>query len=210
MPTFAKKTVYHSQLVSAGPIVVKILSDITKSKYPKDGRDQYYVSFSHEGSEHQYICESRDCENSLRNLKGKTVCIEATGSRDDARIDVTAASAGSEAPHRQEGMRDEPRHEQHTEPRREPVLGQTVGMAINNAVRLVSSTDESKKLDYVLSPEFSRSVFIVASDLIRISKLLEKGDMAKPAKERGQTEKRPEPEPEPEPEDLDEAAEIPF
>lgn len=66
------------------------------------------------------------------------------------------------------------------------VPGVTVGMAINNAVQLIK--EDAMNIEnfagYLESPDFSRDVYQIASDLIRISRILEKGNIAQPVKDR--------------------------
>lgn len=66
------------------------------------------------------------------------------------------------------------------------VPGITVGMAINNAVNLISKNAEfqDEYHNYLKSPEFSRDVYEIASDIIRISRMLEAGNTAPPVKDR--------------------------
>ena len=62
-------------------------------------------------------------------------------------------------------------------------LGITVGMAINNAVKLI--TDIAQPSDeYLDSLDFSRDLHRIASDILRVSSLLETGKLAPPVKDR--------------------------
>jgi len=73
-------------------------------------------------------------------------------------------------------------------------LGITVGMAINNAVQLIkeNSVNIEGFNDYLGSPEFSRDLHELASDILRISRVLETGKLAPPVKERrGQPQQQP-------------------
>jgi len=76
-------------------------------------------------------------------------------------------------------------------PQTEGVLGMTVGMAINNAVKLIGQDDCS--MDYLKSLQFSKDVHTIASDLIRVSKALEKGNLADHPKDREANQQPPEP-----------------
>lgn len=68
------------------------------------------------------------------------------------------------------------------------VHGMTVGMALNNAVRLITHSAEPLTQEYLDSPEFSKEVHRIASDLIRVSGFLEAGRLAPSAKERADPE----------------------
>jgi hypothetical protein len=94
------------------------------------------------------------------------------------------------------------------------ILGATVGMAINQAIGILKECRPDGTFeDYYSTPEFSKDLHIIASDIIRISQLLEKSKLASPVKDRA-----PSPVPEPEPEQPpaaqqqpeDDGSEIPF
>lgn len=73
-----------------------------------------------------------------------------------------------------------------------PVHGQTVGMAVNNAVKIITGWDVPPV--YFSTSAFSLDVYTIASDLIRVAAMLEKGKLATPAKDRkpaDQPEMRP-------------------
>lgn len=69
-------------------------------------------------------------------------------------------------------------------------LGVTVGMAINNACNLIAKmgadpgTESGLDRDYLLSPQFSSDVWTIASDILRVSRMLEADKLADPAKVR--------------------------
>jgi hypothetical protein len=64
--------------------------------------------------------------------------------------------------------------------------GQTVGMALNKACDLISKTDTFAQggLDYLKSPQFSQDLYVAASDILRISRVLESGKLADSPKHR--------------------------
>lgn len=69
------------------------------------------------------------------------------------------------------------------------IQGQTVGMAINQAVGIIKETvpkDVTGCVDpaYFQSPDFSRDLHTIASDIIRVSAMLEAGKLAPSAKHR--------------------------
>lgn len=199
---FDKKTVYHSALVHEGPVEVTITSDVIKSKFQKNGQDQFYVEFTQGKSSHQYICENDMCVDALDGKKGKRVELEATGSREDAEIRVTVLGSGTTGGNGSRSERSERNERGYQQPQgrqgssegrrqqngqeREPVFGATVGMAINQACDMIreAEPDYPITMEWLLSPDFSQNVHTIASDLIRVSRMLEKGILAPSAKER--------------------------
>jgi hypothetical protein len=77
---------------------------------------------------------------------------------------------------------------QQTRPTTNP--GVTVGMALNNACNLIAkfgadpATGSGLARDYLISPQFSSDVWTIASDILRVSRLLEADRLADPAKVR--------------------------
>lgn len=71
-----------------------------------------------------------------------------------------------------------------------PVFGATVGMAINQACALIieAEKDSTGVHDYLASPAFSRDLYTLASDIIRIARVLEAGKLAPSAKDRADPE----------------------
>lgn len=68
------------------------------------------------------------------------------------------------------------------------VFGATVGMAINQAISLLKDQDGGLTLNFIDSPDFSRTVWTIASDIIRVARVLESGKLAQPAKDRADPE----------------------
>jgi hypothetical protein len=65
------------------------------------------------------------------------------------------------------------------------ILGVTVGMAIVQAISILRESHPGETLDsYYTTTAFSRDLHIVASDIIRIGQLLERGQLAHSAKDR--------------------------
>lgn len=58
------------------------------------------------------------------------------------------------------------------------IHGATVGMAINQACGLIKDTQQPLELSYLHSPAFSKDLYLIASDIIRISRVLESGKLA--------------------------------
>lgn len=66
-----------------------------------------------------------------------------------------------------------------------PVNGQTVGMAMKEAVGLLThKLTHDEAVARIITPVFWQSVHEVSSDIIRVSRLLEAGKLAKPVRER--------------------------
>lgn len=82
---FKKKGVYHSELVQAGTIEVQITGEPQRSKY--QGKPDF-IGFKYDGQEHFLTLENDTIRDKLSGLKGQTIQITATGSRDDADVDV--------------------------------------------------------------------------------------------------------------------------
>lgn len=69
------------------------------------------------------------------------------------------------------------------------VQGQTVGMALKEAISIIKETFDptmpmAERDKYFRGPEFSKDVHLLASDIIRVSALLEKGKLAPSARDR--------------------------
>jgi hypothetical protein len=79
-----KKGIYHSTLVHFGPARVTVKSDVLKSK----NKDSYFVILEHLGDEQYYNIENSECAKPFKGRKGQDITIKATGSRDDARIEI--------------------------------------------------------------------------------------------------------------------------
>lgn len=67
-----------------------------------------------------------------------------------------------------------------------PVFGATVGMAINQACALLK--EKPLEPTYLNSPQFSKDLYTLASDIIRIARVLEAGKLAPSAKDRADPE----------------------
>lgn len=112
-PIFEKQTVYHSQMVKAGPFVATVTSEEQESKFSKPNDQKFVVGLKVDGSDHFYQTENADCGKAFKGWKGQTVTIEAKGHKDDAEIIITD-DAGDErhSPRgggEDRGGRDEPR-----------------------------------------------------------------------------------------------------
>lgn len=62
--------------------------------------------------------------------------------------------------------------------------GAQVGMAINQACGLIKEADGQMTMDYLKSVQFSQDLYIVASDILRIARVLEAGKLADSPKHR--------------------------
>jgi len=97
-PDKPKTTLYHSELVdltSNGPVQALIKSDVTPSKY-KD--KQPFVKMFINGRERTYNCENESCEAALADMRDQPVLIEASGSREEAELNVYPDDSGGEPP----------------------------------------------------------------------------------------------------------------
>ena len=79
------KTLYHSALVQMGDVQVIIKSEVTPSKYK--GKPPF-VTLHVENEDRNYNTENAACEAALRGRNGQKLTLRATGSRDDATIQI--------------------------------------------------------------------------------------------------------------------------
>ncbi len=93
---------YHSKLVElcgGKPLQLMVKTDRLKSKYSKPGAlKPDYVGLKIGQDEYSYSVENEACAVALTGLKGKTVSIIASGSRDDAAIVVVGGPASHTPP----------------------------------------------------------------------------------------------------------------
>lgn len=90
---------------------ILVNSDVTKSKFKKDGEDQFFIDFKYKGKPQQYIIENESIQRKLNGLKGHVVSITATGSRDEADMEIfdAAGPASTKAQdHREEPHQPNP------------------------------------------------------------------------------------------------------
>ena len=91
--TFSKKGCYHSELRDASPLTVCFTSDVKASKYA--GKPPY-IEFKVEGDDatYQYQVENGGIEALLKGTRrNEWVEITATGTREDADIEITYLAA---------------------------------------------------------------------------------------------------------------------
>lgn len=219
---FDKKSVFHSALVQAtadGPLQVTILSDVLKSKFKRDGQDAYYISFRHNGKEHQYNVENDQCKNALQGLKGKTVELSATGSRDEAQVfaEVVGGSANRPPTSKPSSQRSEPPprrepagEDHHAKLKRAKVRLMRAAVAYGCCYRAAQSVVKEvvgaeMPADHLPAIASTFFIFLDRSGMIEDFPVTPKelaSERPKPPP--------PEPEPEPEPEEPAEEDEIPF
>jgi hypothetical protein len=96
-----KRTIYHSHLVQAGTVEALITGEPQKSKFKKEGKDSYWVGVKIDGSEHQLTIENDVVKEKLTGLRNHMVQLTATGSRDEADIDVYDAAGPMKTPPQQ-------------------------------------------------------------------------------------------------------------
>jgi hypothetical protein len=89
-----KKTVYHSTLVKHGPTQITIKSDVRNNKFNKYGS----IEIEHEGQQQWISPENQAVADALRGLQGQTVNVTASGSKGDAKLEVTHTDGSSVAP----------------------------------------------------------------------------------------------------------------
>lgn len=116
-----KKTLYHSELVNLGPVEVDIKSDVKQSQYPNQND---YVIMVLDGYDRNYSCENDQCADALVGLQGKTVILEAIGSRDDAEIIVSEPTGGRQERRQREPARRDERQPQGRQERATPQRGE--------------------------------------------------------------------------------------
>lgn len=89
-----KKTLYHSELANMGPVVATVTEGVKESSKK---RGSYYVTLLLEGRTRYYTVENEQCGQAFDGWDGQTVVISATGSRENAAIDIEAADEGAQA-----------------------------------------------------------------------------------------------------------------
>ncbi len=88
------KGLYHSELARMGRIEARVLSDVKASNY--QGKPPF-VALDINGVERLYNCENEDCEKALEGLKGRSVILEARGSRESAQIAIETLDGAKES-----------------------------------------------------------------------------------------------------------------
>ena len=90
-----KTTLYQSELVQMGTVRAIVATDVTPSKYPNKPE---WVMLNIGGEDRRYDCENPACADAFRGLRGSTVLITATGSREAAGIIVENDDGAAPAP----------------------------------------------------------------------------------------------------------------
>jgi hypothetical protein len=108
MAEAVKKNLYHSELSTLGSLRVKVKTDVMASKFK--GKPPYVV-LEIDGIDRNYSVENDKCQRALANLKGRTVMLEATGSREEAEITILGAGAAPAA----DQSKDEPPYDTEAE-----------------------------------------------------------------------------------------------
>lgn len=200
--TAPKKTLYHGEfreLSAAGPVRVSVKTGPMPSTKKKG---EFYVELEIDGHQRYLHPENDACLQFWEGRKGTEVFVMAEGTRDEARyIEVGQPGSATPAPQprpaqaRPKGAMTQA--EQAARPaapqrppvkpdgKHAPVFGATVGACMNKAVDIVTANGDGTggALD-PMSPAFYQAVYFVASDLVRLSLLLEEGKLAPSAKER--------------------------
>lgn len=194
---------YHSALAAMGPVRVTVKAEQAKSKYPNKPN---YVTLTINGVDHYYSAENPGCADFFNGTKGRTFTIVAEGggkgSPETAQIVYVGEAAPSGPPQPQHAppppqtatpaSLPPPAAQSAAAPQRGAapatkvtaqgkVLphGAQVGACVNKAVDVTSELGVNPS-----DPIFYRTVYEIASDLIRVSQMLERGELAPSAKER--------------------------
>lgn len=220
--TFGKKNVYHGELVRAtsdGPLAILITGEPQESKFK--GKPPF-IGFKMGEEEHTLAIENDTIREKLTGLRGHIIDITATGTRDDADVDIydTGERGGSGKTQQQRPGRFERKQQQAVDrsPARQPadrgnqrqpdgkhvpIFGATAGMAVNNAVKVIAESmagADDALANYYLTPQFPKDVWEIASDLARVSLMIEDGKLAPTAKQRAGDDKQPDGKRKPDPE----------
>lgn len=183
-----KKTLFHSELATLGPVRVMVKEERKASKYSKpDAPKPDYVTLVIGGKERFYTCENEACAEFFADQRGRTFTLVAEGSREEATLTYVGEASQEQAPAtaarppvsrppaaKPQGQRPPvAAPAQQRPPAAKPgvhvPMGQTVGMAVNNACH--SLTAQGMQLE-------PQKVFEIASDILRVSYNLEKGKLA--------------------------------
>lgn len=81
---------YHSKLVPLGPVWATITTDWKQSK----DKNSMYCGMTINAVEYWYTAESQACQDALNGFAGRTILIQAAGSRENATIEVLEEQAG--------------------------------------------------------------------------------------------------------------------
>lgn len=92
----AYRGIYHSTLVKCGEVHVTIKSGVMKSK--KAGQPDFIVMEHDSGGDQFYNVENQRCADALRNKKGESITIRATGSKADADIQILNVDGTAKSP----------------------------------------------------------------------------------------------------------------
>jgi hypothetical protein len=169
------KTIYHSQLVKQSPVQVTFTSDVLDSKFKKQGTPSKFVCFKIGNDEFSHSVENDVCVQALTGLKGQTVTLVATGSREDARIEIHQAGGAVPVPAAIQTASPRPAVQtQYTaKPASTTIHGATVGMAVNKSIDTMNAIGT----DW-FTQQGQKELWQRASAIIRISQALENGQLA--------------------------------
>lgn len=170
------KNCYHSNLAKLSPVTVTVTSDVMPSKFKKEGSPNKWVVLKINGEEFSHSLENEACATALTGLKGQTVMLRASGSREEASIAIGEAEM-NEQPAPAHAPASVTATAQPARASHAPVYGATVGNCLKLAVDTVSAIGTDP-----FSPEYYRQVHQISSDLIRVALLLEAGTLAPTSK----------------------------
>jgi hypothetical protein len=214
-----KKTLFHSELATLGPVRVTVKEERRASKYSKPNAPKPdYVTLLLNGAERFYTVENEGCATFFDGTKGTTFTLNASGSRESALLEYlgeqvldSAGLAKTQPPPNRAAASRPPATKTPAAQQRPPAtqqrppgaapkgalphqpMGATVGMAVNNACH--SLTAQGLQLE-------PKRIFEIASDILRVSYNLERGKLAPRLAER-EAAAKPQPPAKPEPSDND-------
>jgi len=188
------KNLYFSALSKLSPVTAVVTSDVLDSKFKKAGMPNKFVALKIEGEEYSHTLETDQCASALAGLKGKTVQITTSGSKETSAFEVVSLGQPASTiqkpqataqPHTEAAKTHQAAAQAPAAPaqvkQHAPVFGATVGNCMKMAVDTVTSLGTDP-----FSPDFYRQTHQIASDLIRVAQMLEAGNLAPSAKKQQQ------------------------
>lgn len=178
MQTQPKKTLYHGELRTnseQGPINVKVLKGIQQSTKQKG---KSYVDLEVDGQHRYYTPENDACLEFWRGVpEGTEMQILAHGGREEATLEMVGVPRSAPAPRPGPKTSGKPGPVPANPNQEQRVEGMEAGMVLKEAVTVVTQIGTDP-----FTPEFYRQVHFIASNLVRVSRMIRNGHLAdKPA-----------------------------
>lgn len=105
----SKKTLYHSELVTLGPVMVTVKSDVLKSKFSKPGLPKPdYVLLEINGEDRTYTLDSPQCVEFFEGMKDRAFTIIAEGGKGHETLTYVGEAAPQKAPESSHGNKPPP------------------------------------------------------------------------------------------------------